>query len=305
MLALDGTDPITALRDAINARELDTAADPAAVLDWRLDPTGQHSAGPGPLAWTPGLPTNTDSIDPATLAPVRARQQIVAELATQISDTTRTWTPATAPRWARTLLSAEPELLADLAIWRAGLHIPDTDHRPTGPTRHTAIEAVHQQQLQRRILENDADTRQPQHQWAATVDRIDPRITTDPAWPIIATHIDNAAHTRPDIEQQLTHAAQQRPLPDEMPAAALWARLEIDDTDSTHPPEPQPEPEPRPEPEPGDTAPQPHEPEPTGWDIADAINAAALNNHTEYDHNPDEYDPYDQQLPDTGPEIDW
>ncbi|MGW4849031.1 MobF family relaxase [Nocardia brasiliensis] len=85
MLTLTGTDPITALRTAITARELDTATDPAAVLDWRLDATGAHSTGPGPLPWTPGLPTNTaDTVDPETLAPVRARQHIVTELANQI-----------------------------------------------------------------------------------------------------------------------------------------------------------------------------------------------------------------------------
>ena len=38
-LALGGDDPIERLQAAITHRELGTAADPAAVLDWRLDPT--------------------------------------------------------------------------------------------------------------------------------------------------------------------------------------------------------------------------------------------------------------------------
>ncbi|MBF6543377.1 MobF family relaxase [Nocardia brasiliensis] len=296
MLTLAGTDPITALRTAITARELATATDPAAVLDWRLDPTGAHSTGPGPLPWTPGLPTNTaDTIDPETLAPVRARQHIVTELANQISDTTRTWTTATAPRWARNLLQT-PELVADLAIWRAGLHIPDTDHRPTGPTRHTTIERNYQQQLQRRILDNDSNTQLPQHLWATTVDRINPRISTDPTWPVIANHIDTAARAGIDIEHQITHAAQQRPLPDDMPAAALWTRLEIDPNDL-----------PTPHPDSHTTPAADHNPDAAGQSIADAINAADLGHHTENadDYSTaDQYNPYQPQ-PDTGHDIDW
>lgn len=229
VLAISGADPITELRTAIAARELDTVTDPAAVLDWRLDSTGNHSAGPGPLAWTPGLPASaTETADPDTLAPVQARERIVAELAKQVRDSARRWTPGTAPKWARPLIGRDPELLADLAIWRAGLHVPDTDHRPTGPTRHIAIERAHQQRLQRRILEVDGKTHLPQHRWAATVDRIDPRISSDPTWPVIATHIDAAAQAGIDIEHQLTEAGRTRPLPDEMPAAALWTRLDID-----------------------------------------------------------------------------
>ncbi|MFI7530237.1 hypothetical protein [Nocardia salmonicida] len=155
----------------------------------------------------------------------------MAELARQISDTARAWTTATAPKWARPLLGTDPELVADLAIWRAGLHVPESDPRPTGPARYIAIKRAHQQQLHRRIHEVDGNTRLPQHRWAATVDRIDPRISTDPTWPIIATNIDAAARAGLDIEHQLTDAVGARPLPDEMPAAALWARLEITDTD--------------------------------------------------------------------------
>lgn len=45
--------PLTAFRDAANAREVDTADDPAAVLGWRLEARGRHSTGTGPLPWLP------------------------------------------------------------------------------------------------------------------------------------------------------------------------------------------------------------------------------------------------------------
>ena len=298
MLTLAGTDPVTALREAINTRELDTADDPAAVLDHRLDPTGRHHTGPGPLPWTPGPPT-TATADSDTLAPLRARQHIVTELAAQISDTARAWTPTTAPRWAKTLLT-NPELVADLAIWRAGLHIPDTDHRPTGPPRHTTIERTHQQQLRQRI--HNTDTHSPRHQWAATVDHLDPRISTDPTWPLIAAHIDNAQRAGIDIQQRLTHAAHQRPLPDDMPAAALWARLEIEEADLHTPPQPDHQPPPPAPP------PPPQEPTTQGRDITDSIIAATVAGHTahstDYD-NTEPIDPYQQRQPDKGHDLGW
>ncbi|WP_181697849.1 MobF family relaxase [Nocardia sp. GTS18] len=289
MLALTGADPITELRTAVDARELDTVTDPAAVLDWRLDPTGHHSAGPGPLAWTPGLPS--DLATDTETAPVRARERIVAELARQISDLSRTWTTATSPKWARPLLGTDPELVADLAIWRAGLNVPDSDHRPTGPTRHIGIERAHQQQLNRRILEIDGNTRLPQHRWAATVDRIDPRISKDPAWPTIATHIDAAAQAGIDIEHQLAEASHMRPLPDEMPAAALWARLEIPATDITVS---------------ADNSTRSEDQHARA--ITDAVGAAlsgTQSTYAEHDHEADDFDLHDNRQRGPGYDADW
>ncbi|MEV0334509.1 MobF family relaxase [Nocardia sp. NPDC050717] len=226
LIALTGADPIDALRTAAAARELDTADDPAAVLDWRLDPTGAHSAGTGPLSWTPGLPAGV--ADQALTEPVQAREQIVAALATQIRDGVRRWTPATAPAWARPLLGSDPVLLGDLAVWRAGLHIPDTDIRPTGPPRYIALERSHQQCLDDQVAAAAGAPAAARNRWAHVVDDLDPRINTDAFWPVVADKIDLAARAGLDITTLLTHAAAERPLPDEMPAAALWARLELE-----------------------------------------------------------------------------
>jgi hypothetical protein len=56
IIALVGGDPIGRLADAAARRELDTAADAAAVLDWCLDYSGAHSTGIGPLRWPPNIP---------------------------------------------------------------------------------------------------------------------------------------------------------------------------------------------------------------------------------------------------------
>jgi len=58
LIAATGTDPVQALTEAAHARELDSAADPAAVLDWRLEPATGRDTQPGPLPWLPGLPNS-------------------------------------------------------------------------------------------------------------------------------------------------------------------------------------------------------------------------------------------------------
>ncbi|MGI8697625.1 MAG: MobF family relaxase, partial [Mycobacteriales bacterium] len=56
LISLDGDNPVEALRRAAAGRELGTAADPAAVLDWRLDPAGGRNVPGGPLPWLPAIP---------------------------------------------------------------------------------------------------------------------------------------------------------------------------------------------------------------------------------------------------------
>lgn len=226
VIALSGRDPITELRTAKNARELDTADDVAAVLDWRLDPTGAHSTGHGPLPWAAGIPDGLRSEHDTTQLAARAR--IVTDLADQIHTDAAVWTPATVPRWARRLPGTDRQLVQDLAVWRASLHIDDRDLRPTGPLRHTVLEREQQQQLETRLTDILGDAHLPANRWAPVVKRVAPRVVTDPWWPTIAANIETAHHAGIDIETRLTDAARTRPLPDEMPAAALWSRLELD-----------------------------------------------------------------------------
>ncbi|MEU1527117.1 MobF family relaxase [Nocardia rhamnosiphila] len=226
LIALSGHDPIDALCTAGAERELDTAADPAAVLDWRLDPTGAHSTRPGPLPWAHGLPAGLDN-HPLTTQ-LQARERIVADLADQIRTGTRTWTPTTAPHWARPLIGIDPTLVADLAVWRSSLHIGDRALHPTGPRRYSNIEREHQEHLDNRLTACLGDPHLPVSQWSPLASELDPRITSDPYWPMIADKIDVAHRAGIDIATILTDAATTRPLPDDMPAAALWSRLELE-----------------------------------------------------------------------------
>ncbi|MGW0358528.1 MobF family relaxase [Nocardia nova] len=225
-LAITGHDPARALQQAASERELDTAHDPAAVLDWRLDTTGTHSTSTGPLPWTRAIPTELPHNE--TTQQLHARARIITALTHQIDADTQAWTPATAPKWARPMLENR-ELTAQLAVWRAAHHVPDTDLRPTGPRRYPAAERHHQQHLDTCITDTLGDLPTATHTWSGLAKRVDTRLTADPWWPVLAQHLDTAAEAGHDIEALLTTAANQRPLPDDMPAAALWYRLDIPD----------------------------------------------------------------------------
>ena len=221
--ALDGHDPTTLLTAAATVMELRTATDPAAVLDWRLDPTGQHSTSPGPLPWLPATP--------ATLANhlqwgpyLRARADLITELANQIVAAAQNWTPTSAPLWAAGLLGRDDTLLGDLAVWRAAASVPDADRRLTGPTQLRAADVHTQRALDERAIAALGHPLAATNQWARYVASIDPRIPTDPSWPQLADKLAAAERAGIDI-RTAAHAAGAKPLPDEHPASALWWRL--------------------------------------------------------------------------------
>ena len=57
------------------------------------------------------------------------------------------------------------------------------------------------------------------------IDSINPRIRADGHWPQLAARLAQAATSRPDLPTLVRAAAAAHPLPDELPAAALWWRL--------------------------------------------------------------------------------
>jgi conjugative relaxase-like TrwC/TraI family protein len=223
ILAVDGTDPIAVLTAAANHRELDTAVDVAAVLDWRLDPSGEHSAGHGPLPWLPAIPTALRK-DPTWGSYLTARADLVDTLSTAVDERAHDWTSETAPVWARPFLD-HPDLLADLAVWRAARTVDDIDLRPTGPWQFAAAHKRQQNRLDKRAARVIGSPHAATNAWRALAQKIEPRILTDPFWPVLALRLTTARRAGLDVPALLRSVTGDRPLPDEMPAAALWWRL--------------------------------------------------------------------------------
>ncbi|WP_116451904.1 MobF family relaxase [Blastococcus litoris] len=218
LLATSGTDPIAALATAAGIRGLDSAADPAAVLDWRLADTGP----PGPLPWLPGIPAPL--ADGPHWGPyLAARAAHLTDCATRVAEASAAMKSATAPEWARPLLDREHlSLRADLAVWRAALGIPTDDRRATGPPRLPAAERHHQARLDEALtVAPSPDT----SVWTSLADSIDPRIRRDAHWPALAERLAAADRAGLDAAGLLAAVGAGRPLPDDLPAAALWWRL--------------------------------------------------------------------------------
>jgi conjugative relaxase-like TrwC/TraI family protein len=225
IIAADGHDPLAALTDAATQDELFSAQDPAAVIDWRIDPTGAHSTGIGPLPWLPATPALlADDSQWGTY--LGARAELVADLATQIRDiVTHHWAPATAPVWAKPVLDANPKLAAEIAVFRAAHNVADDDSSLLGPPQY----AVRARSIQTMLEHHAQAALRTQHphtrRFEQLIDSINPRIRADGHWPQLAARLAQAATSRPDLPTLVRAAATAQPLPDELPAAALWWRL--------------------------------------------------------------------------------
>lgn len=219
LLALTDADPVAVLRTTVEARELETANDPAAVLDHRLPVSGLA----GPLPWLPGIPATVVD-DPRWGSYLTARADHVTTCTARVASTATEMTAATAPTWAQRLLGPDHEALrTDLAVWRAALAVPDSDRRPTGPPRLPAAERRSQTQMDEAVAA--AGPAPDSSVWAALADSLDPRLRRDEHWPILADRLATADRAGLDAASMLAAVAAQRLLPDDLPAAALWWRL--------------------------------------------------------------------------------
>lgn len=222
--AVDGADPRQLLTDALAKGDIHNAADPAAVLDYRIDPAGAHSAEVGVLRWLPAIP-DTLTHNPHWADYLARRETLVQDLADEIRARARDWTPATAPAWARPLITVNTALTAEIAVFRCATGVPDSDTRLTGapqrPVRTRAVQTLLQRHAAAGISRHSADTTR----WNDLIDHLNPRLRADAYWPQLATKLAHAARSTPHFRDTLINAAHQNPLPDEQPAAALWWRI--------------------------------------------------------------------------------
>jgi len=226
LVAVDGSDPVTAFSTALNRREVDTAGDVAAVLDWRLDPTHTRRATPGPLPWLPGIP------EPLAPNPywgdyLAQRQRHVEAASSALRASVDEWTPTSAPGWARQLLTPTHRLLLqDLAGFRAAHGVADDDTRPTGPRQQAAADRRAQVALNERVNRaSDAGDASYRTAWTPLAVQVGLTPRTDPHWPALAENLAALSRAGADAPALIRRAAAEGPLPDEYQAAALWWRI--------------------------------------------------------------------------------
>ncbi len=134
--------PVRHLLTAASGRDLETAGDMAAVLDWRL--TALTPTDPGPLPWLPGIP-ETLHAHPVWGDYLAKRSQLVADLAEQVQD--RVCQGDGSPAWAPSGSHPNTALIGEIAVWRAANGISPQDPRPTGGGELDTAAALWKQRL--------------------------------------------------------------------------------------------------------------------------------------------------------------
>jgi conjugative relaxase-like TrwC/TraI family protein len=146
LAAETGEHPLLHLYEAALGRDLCTAEDMAAVLDWRLPEPA--SIDLGPLPWLPGIPSTLH--DHHVWGEYLAkRSQLVAGLADQVRD--RASHSREQPVWAPPGSHPTAALLGEVAVWRAAVRVDPHDRRATGREQLQISSAEWQRHLERRI----------------------------------------------------------------------------------------------------------------------------------------------------------
>jgi ATP-dependent exoDNAse (exonuclease V) alpha subunit len=152
LAAETGEHPLLHLQAAAAGRELHTAGDMAAVLDWRLPEPAPTE--PGPLPWLPGIPEALHD-HPVWGQYLAKRAELIADLAAHVRrDADMNSTP---PAWATPGSHPSVALIAEVEVWRAANAIDRKDHRPTGAGQLQTAAALWQHHLDRSVADCSND----------------------------------------------------------------------------------------------------------------------------------------------------
>jgi hypothetical protein len=152
LAAETGEHPLLHLQIAASGRDLRTAGDMAAVLDWRLPELA--ATEPGPLPWLPGVPTPLHD-HPVWGEYMAKRSQLVTDLADRIRGHARQ--DATQPVWAPPGSRPNLAIIGEVAVWRAANGIHPSDRRPTGAAQLQTASALWQHHLDRTLARGSDD----------------------------------------------------------------------------------------------------------------------------------------------------
>ena len=222
LLGASGVDPVAELSEATSDQDLDTAGDRAAVLDWRLDPSGMRNTAAGPLPWMPAVPSALAE-HPQWAAYLSQRADLVADLAGRVhQDATTSNQAGRLPSWAENGLRPDANTIADVEVWRGAMGVEATDRRPTGPPRAQKATARWQRDLNRRLA---GDHTPALTEWRHLLLEVAPQVRTDEFTPLLAERLAAMSRAGLATHQLLRGAAAAGALPDDHAAAALWWRM--------------------------------------------------------------------------------
>jgi conjugative relaxase-like TrwC/TraI family protein len=166
LAAETGEHPLRLMLTAASGRDLETAGDMAAVLDWRLPEMAP--VDPGPLPWLPSIPSTLQD-HPVWGVYLAKRSQLVADLGDQVQDHAQ---GDAEPIWTPSGSHPSTALVREIAVWRAANGINSQDPRPTGGGGHLeTAPALWKQRLDRDLARatcRPADARADERQAGRT-----------------------------------------------------------------------------------------------------------------------------------------
>jgi hypothetical protein len=146
LAAETGERPLLHLQTAAAGRELHTAGDMAAALEWRLPEPAPTD--PGPLPWLPGVPKALHD-HPVWGEYLAKRTPLVINLADHVRNQAGRDGPQ--PIWASAGSQPNVGIIGDVAVWRAANGIHPADPRPTGAGQLQTASALWQHHLDRSL----------------------------------------------------------------------------------------------------------------------------------------------------------
>jgi hypothetical protein len=153
LAAETGQHPLVHLNQAALGRDLSTAGDMAAVLDWRLPEPAPSTQRP-PLPWLSGIPRAIRD-HPEWGDYLAQRLELITKLAHDVRH--HAIHDATQPAWAPPGRELSATLIGEIAVWRAANGIDPHDHRPTGPAQLQTASIEWRQRLDQSIAHASAD----------------------------------------------------------------------------------------------------------------------------------------------------
>ena len=202
LAAETGEHPLRHLLTAASGRDLQTAGDMAAVLDWRL--TALTPTDPGPLPWLPGIPPTLHA-DPVWGDYLAKRSQLVADLADQVQD--HACQGDGQPAWAAARSHLSTALIGEIAVWRAANGINPQDPRPTGGRRQLdTAAALWKQRLDRHIARStDSSGNESVQRTTSSTHRTESLAPQQAPVPNTRSASERASGTRPLTPVELLH----------------------------------------------------------------------------------------------------
>ncbi len=220
LLGAAGVDPLSALGAAAGGPDMDSAADSAAVLDWRLDSSGLRNAGAGPLPWVPGVP-HLLAEHPQWGPYLTQRSQRVSDLAEQVHQ--RAMAADVPPQWAQQRPDRPgDDVVAEVERWRAAMQVPPTDSRPTGAAQLQKADSTWQRRLDRALSGDRAPALQ---EWGDLLIQLVPSASEDVFTPVLAARLAAISRSGINARSLLNTAINDGTLPDDHAASALWWRI--------------------------------------------------------------------------------